>query len=432
MTSPWCGTRAFPVKLQVEDSGTGVPVVPKERTVSPDQSWQRKMKLALLLGSIAFSAAAFLTLDWLRSTAIQRRREPAPETAPCRIHDPVRHHALKPNCAFRDYWGQDSWEVTTNSLGFRDERTREVPLADPRPRILMLGDSFTLGVLAWRDSYVGRIAAHFPQYDFLNGGVGSYSPSNYLNVTRMVLAKGVDIDEVIVFIDISDVQDEAAFYRDVDASGAVTRIEQERMVISWYAVWHDRIGRHFLLTYYLLDLCERFLVGHGFYHLSTGPYGNTFDTERSAWTYRKVNETAPQVAGFAPLGVEGGIAKEKEKMTLLWQELQKRNIAISIVVYPWPAQLVHDTVDSRQVRIWREWCEGKCKRFISLFPAFSAAKDQCPRIQPGCWYLRLFVFGDFHYNAAGNARVADAVIKSLVEAPPVKRRVKGPPGNPLG
>src|SRR5271157_5951306 len=94
---------------------------------------------------------------------------------------------------------------------------------------------------------------------------------------------------------------------------------------------------------------------------------------------------------------------------------------VFVVVYPWPAQLVHDTMDSRQVRIWREWCECKCKRFISAFPPFFAAKDECPRTQPGCWYLNLFVFGDFHFNPAGNALVADAVITSLAEEPPAKR-----------
>src|SRR5208283_1485486 len=113
--------------------------------------------------------------------------------------------------------------------------------------------------------------------------------------------------------------------------------------------------------------------------------------------------------------------KEKAKMTLLWQESRKRNIPISIVVYPWPAQVVHDTADSREVRIWREWCEGKCKRFITLFPVFFALKDQFPRSEPGCWYLNYFIFGDMHYNAAGNALVADTVVKSLTEAPPVKQ-----------
>ncbi len=106
---------------------------------------------------------------------------------------------------------------------------------------------------------------------------------------------------------------------------------------------------------------------------------------------------------------------------LLWQELAKRNIPISVVVYPWPTQIVHDTADSRQVRIWREWCEGKCKRFVSLFPAFFAVKEQCPRLEPGCWYLDYFIFGDIHYNSAGNALVAEVVTKSLSETPPEKR-----------
>jgi len=109
-------------------------------------------------------------------------------------------------------------------------------------------------------------------------------------------------------------------------------------------------------------------------------------------------------------------------MTLLWQELEKRNIPISVVVYRWPAQVLHDTAESRQVRIWRDWCEGKCKRFISLFPAFLAVKKQCSWIRPGCWYPSLFVFGDVHFNAAGNALVADAVTKSLAEEPPTKRQ----------
>jgi hypothetical protein len=109
-------------------------------------------------------------------------------------------------------------------------------------------------------------------------------------------------------------------------------------------------------------------------------------------------------------------------MTLLWQELEKRNVPISVVVYPYPAQVLHDAADSRQVQMWREWCAGKCKRFISVFPAFLAVREQCPPGEPGCWYLSHFVFGDMHYNATGNALVADVIIKSLTETPPVKRQ----------
>jgi hypothetical protein len=381
---------------------------------------QRLLKLLLLLAAILFSLTAFLSLDWLHSTGLHRSSQTGVAPNNCRIRDAVRHHALQPNCTAVYPWGSGTYQFNTNSLGFRDEKVREVPLADTKPRILILGDSMTEGMLPWNDSYVSMVAARFPEYDFLNGAVVSYSPSNYLNVTRMVLAKGVDIDEVMVFIDMSDVQDEGGFYRDVDSSGAVTSREK-RWVISSYAKWRYRIANHLSITNHLLLSLERFLVRHGYYHLVIGLTDNTFDMERAAWTYRKVNESEPPEAGYAPLGVEGGIAKEKEKMTLLWQQLSQRQIPLSVVVYPHPSQLAHDTVDSRQVRIWQQWCDGKCKRFISLFPAFFAVREHCPPHQPGCWYQDLFIFGDFHFNPAGNALVADAVIESLTEQPPAKR-----------
>jgi len=390
---------------------------------------RRKMKirigkLFLVLMSFAVGGATFVCLDYFYSRAILRmdheRRLPSAWTTACNVPDPVRHHAFRPNCAETLRWGKDSYQQFTNSLGFRDDRIRQVPLADPRPRLLFLGDSMTQGMVAWSDSYAGKIAARLPQYEILNGGIWGYSPSNYLNVARMVLAAGVEFDEAVVFIDISDVQDEAAYYQDVDASGAVTGPDRERWVHTWYADFRPRISRYLLLTNRIFEFVEQEMVRHGYYHLTVSQFGNTFDLERSAWTYRRVSDRYPYLTGYAPLGVEGGIAKEKTKMALLWQELAKRNIPISVVVSPWPAQVVHDTADSPQVRIWRDWCAGKCKRFISLFPFFLAVRDQCPASEPGCWYRSYFIFGDVHYTAAGNAVVADAVIKSLEAMPAAK------------
>jgi len=377
-------------------------------------------KLALLLLSIVFSIAAFLALDWMVSRPILRRAKAAAKQNPCRVPDPLRHHAMKPNCFFVEHWGHASYDYFTNSLGFRDEKIREVPLTDPRPRILFLGDSFTEGESSWQDGYVGMIAARLPQYDFLNGAGPSYSPSIHLNVVRMVLAKGVAIDEVIVFIGTFDVFNEAGLYRDIDSSGAVAGPQRQQWNISRYARLRFAIARNLLLTNRLVEFVERFLVRHGVYHLATDQWGDEFDLEPVAWTYRKVDETDPHPAGYAPLGSEAGITKEKAKMTLLWQELERQHIPISVVVYPYPSQLVHDSVESRQVKMWREWCQGKCKRFITLFPEFFAIKDSCPKLEPGCWYLSHFIFGDMHYDAVGNALVADIVINSLKGMPPVK------------
>lgn len=386
------------------------------------------MKLLLFLLSLVISGVAFVSLDWLSSVLLRKRSTGGtnPKQLSCMVPDPVRHHALRANFSCVNGWGKDSYQVFTNSLGFRDEMIREVPLKSARPRILMLGDSFTEGMIAWRNGYVGQIAAHFPQYEFLNGGVQSYSPSNYLNVTRKLLAEGVEFDEVVVFIDMSDTNDEAAYYRDVDGSGAVTGPEHTRTNITGYSRFRFGIRNHLPLSNHILEIVERNLVKHGYFHLLTGEqYGDVFDMERSAWTYRKVADSLPYPAGYAPLGLDKGLAKEKEKMTLLWKELASRKIPISVVVYPWPAQIVHDTADSMHVRIWRDWCRGKCARFISVFPAFFAVKEQCSRTSPGCWYAGYFVVGDVHYNAAGYALVAGEVIKSIETSPVKKSRSEG-------
>jgi len=391
------------------------------RPLATSQSPRGAIKLSFFLVSVALSLTAFLTFDYFYSMAVQGSVVSGGAQGYCFAPiDPVRYYALLPNCSCIRLWGKSSYPMFTNNLGFRDTEVRDVPIADTKPRVLILGDSHPEGMTTWDDTFVGRIAANFPQYDFLNGSMGAYSPSNYLNTARIVFDKGLAIDEVIVFIDISDAQDEAALYRDKDASGAVTAPKGKAIVQGRYGKVRDYVNKHLLITDDIVEFVERSLVGLGFYHLDRGE-GNEFDQERGAWTYRRVSDRLPFEAGYAPLGLEAGIAKEEAKMTLLWQELAARNVPISVVVYPWPAQIAHDTTESRQVRIWREWCQGKCKRFISLFPAFFAVKDRCPKYEAGCWYLNDFIFGDIHYNSAGNAIVAEVVSKSLSELPVAKR-----------
>ncbi len=239
-----------PASTQLMDASAEIPA-------SPQPGRQRKLKLALLLVSIVFSLAAFFALDWFRSAEILRRAQAAAKQDSCRVSDPVRHHALKPNCAFVERWGRDTYPYFTNSLGFRDQKIRDVPLADARPRILILGNSFTEGESAWPDSYVGKIAAGLPQYDFLNGAGASYSPSNHLNIVRKSLADGVEFDEVVIFSGAFDVFNEAAFYRDVDAGGAVAGPAQKRYSISRYSKLRFFIARNFMLTNQLVESIER-------------------------------------------------------------------------------------------------------------------------------------------------------------------------------
>jgi hypothetical protein len=381
----------------------------------------RKSRLALLLlVSLGFCLLLFFALDWCATYLIHRRATSTGTDATCRVADPVLHHAMKPKCAFVEHWGHESYAYSTNSLGFRDEKIREVPLTDSRPRILLLGNSFTEGETSWADGYVSKIAARLPQYDFLNGGGPSYSPSVHLNLTRRLLAKGVELDEAIVFLGTFDAFNEAGLYHDVNGGASLAGPDRQQWNISLYAKLRFAVARNMMFTNRIVESVEHVLVKHGLFHLATDQWGDEFDSEPVAWTYRKVDEADPHPAGYAPLGSEGGLAKEQTKMTLLWRELEKHNIPISVVVYPYPSQLVHDSVESRHVRMWRDWCEGKCKRFVSVYPEFFALKDQCPSSAPGCWYASLFIFGDMHYNATGNALVAKVLVENLEKNPPQK------------
>ncbi len=400
------------MQTPVEDPQPSLPTQePKPKEVS---------RRTLLLFSFGFCLVLFLALDGLYSAYIVKTQRPPGASGTCFQHDPVRHHSLEADCQCIRHWGKRSYPFATNNLGFRDQQVRDVPLRVNAPRVLLLGDSFTEGMESWADSYVGQIAANFPQYAFVNGGVESYAPSNYLNVTRQLLDRGLQFDEVIVFIDMSDAQDEAAFYQDKNPNGAVDGPVQIVHNDSWYATFRAFLTEHLLITNSVFDRLERLAVKHGIYQLNVG-HGQLFDLPRSAWTYRVVSDTEPYEIGYAPLGLEAGIRKEESKMTELYKLLQQRGIPVSVVVYPWPAQVAHDKINSRQVQIWHDWCEGKCKRFISVFPDFFAVKDECPPSQPGCWYMQDFIFGDEHYSRAGNELVAREVGKNLETNPPVKR-----------
>src|SRR5262245_5407329 len=109
--------------------------------------WTNSVLIAV---STLASMIGFLVLDRLYSSLFVT----PPATVLCVITDPVRHHALRPNCAGSQAWGRTITPKVTNSLGLIDSEIREVILRSAKPRILMLGDSFTAGAgVPWTSSF---------------------------------------------------------------------------------------------------------------------------------------------------------------------------------------------------------------------------------------------------------------------------------------
>jgi hypothetical protein len=345
-------------------------------------------------GVAAYCLALFLAFDFAYST-LTRGEE---KQRPVRIANPVYDHGFAANFDGYDVWGELRYRLTTDSLGFKDASVRNVPLKSTSRRILLIGDSFAEGIgMSFEDSFAGMLDRAGQQrsekIEFLNAGVASYSPSIYYKKIKYLLESGLQFDEVVVFSDTSDVTDEATSYFCIDdnpkyrayCSPAEGAAQPEAAPPKKTDFFIDRFVVTNRVRIYIKKSVQSFL-GNRRRSINT-------DHARIGWVIPGLDVASD----YRPLGVEGGIARSLQNMRALSDLLAARNIPLTIVVYPWAQQLAQGDRDSRQISLWREFCQSRCKEFINLFPVFFAATEADKD-----WYEHLFILGDDHFSAAGN------------------------------
>jgi len=333
---------------------------------------------------------------------------------PFRTYDARYSHGLMPNFDGFAIWGAQSYRFLTNSLGFRDGSVRNVPLKSPVQRILLIGDSFTEAIgVSFEDSFAGMLyragQERSDKIEFLNAGVLSYSPVLYYKKIKTLLAGGLTFDEVVVFSDLSDVEDEATTYFCFDDDPQYDVYKANCPAADGPpqpppSTFRGKLRAYFVVTGRSLDMLKGWLDS-----IQGAQAHKQFAIHkigaRSAWTIPTIDVKSR----FEPLGIEGGIARSCKNMQLLADLLAEQHIPLTIIVYPWPPQLEFNDRHSRQVALWREFCAKNCKSFIDLFPVFFAFKDA-----HWDWYERLFIEGDVHYTPQGNRLVFQAVAQRLL------------------
>jgi hypothetical protein len=135
-----------------------------------------------------------------------------------RIAHPIYDHSLKPNASWLDRYGPYEAPYFSNSLGFRDGRIREVALDSSRPRVVLIGDSFTDGVgVPWEETFAGWLEKRLaPEgIDVLNAGCNSCTPIlARIKLRHWIRDRGLRVDRVVLFLDLSDVKDELFYEQD--------------------------------------------------------------------------------------------------------------------------------------------------------------------------------------------------------------------------
>ena len=307
------------------------------------------------------------------------------------------HHTLKKNVSFDSArWGNLVYPVRTNSLGFRDGEVREIPLVPDKPRIVLIGDSFTEGVgLRYEDTFAGMLDDRCGSrgVEVLNAGVVSYAPTIYLKKARyLVEQEKLQFDRLVVFLDLSDIEDEFKHYRIAPESGQVVSLTHDRL--------DEKIKRfiadHTILLNGARNLIRRLREGSG--------KSLEQDIDTQAASHRSLWTVEPAV--FASYG-EAGLAVATQRMDELAAFLLAAKIELTVVVYPWPVQIDRHDLESLQVTHWREWAAGHEAGFVNCFPAF--IDERSPRDV----IATHFIPGDVHHNRTGHAVIADCVMQHL-------------------
>lgn len=315
-----------------------------------------------------------------------------------RTQHPYYHHDLKPckSSYFEEMGNGYGYALTTNSLGFRDSLTRQVPLQTEKKRILFIGDSFTEGAFVpYESTFAGQIARARPDLDILNAGVSTYSPlMYYLKIDYLLNKTKLTFDELFVFIDMSDIQDEYV-YKDLE---------------------HFKPSHEASFFNDLIFRIERFFYNHSYTYNVFRQVVKTRSErlrrlgETEMWTFNqhildkynlKIREEHVQEWS------KKGLVYAVDNMQRLVNLCKKNNIPLTIVVYPWEIQVFVRDMPSRQQLIWSSFAAKNGVGFLDLFPVFI---NNAP---PETVIKKYFLPGDFHWNESGHALVAHEVLNYM-------------------
>jgi lysophospholipase L1-like esterase len=314
-------------------------------------------------------------------------------------------------------WGRNRYRIYTNSLGFKDAAVRNVPLASDAWRVVLLGDSVTEGLgYAYEDTFAGILQTSLASrgIDVLNAAVSSYSPVIYYRKMKYLIEEvKLRVNEVIVFMDISDIQDEAQLYtlsedgRVIDQPLQSKKSLNERGLFLPPLTRIDKLkrllGEHSLSAAVIYVFKERFLTAKAQQRVQNaagplGPWSSVLKNDRGNWTH--------DARVFAVYG-ERGLERAARSMDLLRDLLHKHDVALTVVVYPWPNQIAAGDRDSKQVQYWRTWAAAQGSGFVDLFGEFIDGSD------PAITIRKYYIEADAHFNAAGHQRVAAAMLQRL-------------------
>jgi hypothetical protein len=332
-----------------------------------------------------------------------------------RMKHPYYHHGMMPNASQYTAWGKYVYKFHTNSLGFRDSIVQKVPLKkknDNHKRILIFGDSHSEGVgVKYINTFAGILQREVKTngYNILNASAVSYSPKiHFLKADHYINHLGLEVDEVWVFIDISDLQNEIAYEGfNPREPGPLFMFKEkfknflERNSFTYYTL-KSRIETREINEFVnkmqqfnpqnmpniqknTVELYEDFFSDFDNDELLRSPEFHGV----GEWYYKQ--STIP----LAKKGLRLG----QKNIARLDSLCDSNGIKLRLSVHPWHTQIKKQDTSDVYVRSWRQFCHNREIDFINLFPLFINEENPYSVLE------RYYIPNDNHWNEAGHERV---------------------------
>lgn len=353
-------------------------------------------------------SSTFIVVDLIAAAVLVK------SLSPMLVPDPVRHHKFVPNANTRVEQPDFSYIQHVNKIGLRGKDT-----AFQKPphhyRILMLGDSFTMGKGVEDDqTFSALLEEELNQekkcgatiVEVLNGGVDSYAPILSLFQLSTDLSR-LEVDLVLLNLDVSDLLQETVYRKEAayDKEGRIIGVpgrERQKSLSEHIRFWIDQ---HTFFTRLILFYLNN-LMGY-----------------RDFTVQGMVTRANPELLKYT-------LADDQEDRTSQWDQLfasiamikevvEKRGQQFALVVYPWGHQ-VRDTEwvpgrfywisegavpSDRYLETIAHYARDRKIQLVNVFPAFRSYQGQKP----------LYFKYDMHWTPEGHKVMASALKEYLLK-----------------
>ena len=341
----------------------------------------------LLILAITF-ALDFVLTNTLLSNLRKNMSQAEAENWSTYIESPIYDHDLIANKNTERAWGRIIYRWRTDKYGFRTGECAGTDADKGKPAVFVIGDSFVEGMgTNFEKSFPGLIACDAARQGKAawNLGVASYSPAVYhLKLKAAAQKLGITPKSIYLFLDLSDIDDDANVYQ-VRADGTVGKAPQHYQA--------PVKGVPFDLGAFLLNDFTSIRFAYDLWLTSSFSYKESLGRDRARWTFDPVLMNKWGKRGLA-------IASDNlDKVVALCREWDCR---LTVIVYPWPDNVMAHDKDSIQVTYWRAWAEKNRVRFVDGFAPFFRDPAETA-------LEKYYIAGDVHFTEAGNRLMFETV-----------------------